>query len=445
MSFAASESNPDPRRLFLEARDARQRELNDALHRAREARAPSVFFLSTAIPGADKHRPGVSRLFSAAARSLALTRGWRTERAGSDILGPYCIGSSLLAPADAKQVSMRLETESPSARLLDVDVYVGDGAAMDRASLGLPPRPCLVCREPARECIRLLRHSPQEVLDAVRELLSPLIPCPGPLLPERLAKRLVLGAMRELDLTPKPGLVDRHDSGSHADLSYDRMRTSVELLPLYFDDILRCCREARPLPDFVAAGRLAEERMMGTIASNAHKGFIFLGGLVLMATWESSGDLGQLRRKIEEIATRFFGDVEGRSSPSHGRDVRARHGIGGIRAEVARGLPAVFEYGWPMYREALEAGWAPDRAGFYLMAVLMEHVEDTTAVHRCGAEGLRRLRSDGTRLRRLLEQQRPPEALLVGLNDDYRRMGLTMGGVADCMALTFAIHDAAML
>jgi triphosphoribosyl-dephospho-CoA synthase len=77
------------------------------------------------------------------------------------------------------------------------------------------------------------------------------------------------------------------------------------------------------------------------------------------------------------------------------------------------------------------------------MAVLMQRVEDTTAIRRCGLEGLSRLRRDGARLQRLLEQQQAPEPMLAALNQEYRRSGLTMGGVADCMALTFALQETA--
>jgi triphosphoribosyl-dephospho-CoA synthase len=73
----------------------------------------------------------------------------------------------------------------------------------------------------------------------------------------------------------------------------------------------------------------------------------------------------------------------------------------------------------------------------------MQQVEDTTAIHRCGLEGLSRLRRDGARLQKLLEQQQEPKPMLAALNEEYCAAGLTMGGVADCMALTFALQDAA--
>jgi triphosphoribosyl-dephospho-CoA synthase len=264
---------------------------------------------------------------------------------------------------------------------------------------------------------------------------------PQSISPERLAANLHLGALRELDVTPKPGLVDRRDCGSHPDLSYAAMRASVDLLPLYYEQILAHHRQQRPFEDFVQVGIDAENRMTRQIHTNAHKGFIFLSGVVLMAACASDGQAALLRPKIAEIASGFF--TRFGSPASHGAGVRDRHGMGGVRAEAERGLPAVFEHGWPRYREALEAGWTPEHAAFYLMAILMQQVEDTTAVHRCGLEGLGRLRQDGARLQKTLESQQTPETMLAALNLDYRLSGLTMGGVADCMALTFALQQTA--
>jgi triphosphoribosyl-dephospho-CoA synthase len=426
---------------FLKARDGRQQELDRILGQAKPEDAASLLLVSANVPGCDKHRPGIARLLRGALDSLQGSIGLKVLFTRRDLLGPFHIASSNLPPIDAKKAALILEAENPSARLLDVDVYRPDGSQFDRAGLGLPPRSCLICAEPARECIRLQRHSNPELLERVDSLLRPFVPSPRHILPQPLAANLRMGALRELELTPKPGLVDRQDSGSHADLSYAEMRASVELLPLYFDDILGCHQKQRPLRDFVRAGIDAENRMNREIKSNAHKGFIFLSGLVLMAACACGGRAGLLRREISEIAKDFFARFG--SPDSYGADIRNRHGLGGIRAEAEQGLPAVFEHGWPKYREALESGWGPEHAGFYLMAVLMQRLEDTTAIHRCGLEGLARLRRDGARLQRLLEQQQAPEPMLAALNQQYRRLGLTMGGVADCMALAFALEETA--
>jgi triphosphoribosyl-dephospho-CoA synthase len=426
---------------FLEARDARQQELENLLRRIAPEDAASVLLISANVPGPDKHRPGIARLLGGALDSLQREIGVNVLRSGRDVLGPFHIVSSKLPAKKAKKFTVALEAENPSARLLDVDVYSLDGSPVDRRALTLAPRSCLLCAEPARECILLQRHSSAQLLHRVDSLLLPFVPSPRCILAENLAANLRLGLLRELDLTPKPGLVDRQGNGSHADLSYACMRASAELLPPYFDDILKFHRHRRPLQDFVQAGIDAENRMMREIQSNAHRGFIFLSGLVLIAACQCSGRVSVLRRTIAEIAGSFFANFG--PQDSHGARIRNRHKLGGLRAEAEQGLPSVFEHGWPKYREALEAGWESEHASFYLMAVLMQHVEDTTAIHRCGLEGLSRLRRDGASLQRLLEQQQAPEPILVDLNREYRRSGLTMGGVADCMALTFALQESA--
>jgi triphosphoribosyl-dephospho-CoA synthase len=426
---------------FLAARDARQEALLRILGQATPEPAASFLLIGTNIPGSDKHRPGLSRLLSDARDALQKAVGLEVLFTRRDLLGPFHIGSSNRPPIEAKRAALAIEAENPAARLLDLDVYRPDGSQVDRGALGLPPRSCLVCAEPARECILLQRHSIPELLARVDSLLQPFVPSPRPILPETLATNLRMGVLRELDLTPKPGLVDRQDSGSHPDLSYASMRASADLLPLYFEDILECHRRQRPLQDFVQAGIAAENRMTREIQSNAHKGFIFLSGLVLMAACQCSGQVSLLRRAISEIAGSFFAHFGTQDSP--GVYIRNRYGVAGLRAEAEQGLPAIFEHGWPKYREALEAGWDPEHASFYLMAVLMQQVEDTTAIRRCGLEGLSRLRRDGASLQKLLEQQQAPQLMLAACNREYSALGLTMGGVADCMALTFALQESA--
>ena len=421
---------------YLEARDARQVALSRLLE---EAGGPgSVLMLSTNVPGARKHRPGLAALLQGAVARLGPAIGLDLRVSGRDLLGPYHLAVSAAPPEAAKRAALALETAHPGARLLDLDVYRPDGSQLDRAGLGLPPRSCLACGAPAGECIRLRRHGVPALLERVDALLGPWRTEPGAVRPAAFAAALAQGALRELELTPKPGLVDTHDSGSHPDLSFAAMRTSAGLLPLFYAELLRL---RGPLDPFVQAGIEAERRMTEAIRSNAHKGYIFLSGLALMAACRCDGRVPALRRELAALAREFFSRFD--PGPSHGAELRSRLGLGGILAEAELGLPAVFEHGWPHYREALAAGWGPQQAGCYLMAVLMQRVEDTTAIRRCGLEGLARLKRDGAALQRLLEQGRAPEPWLADLNEDYRRTGLTMGGVADCLALTFALEEAA--
>jgi holo-ACP synthase CitX len=155
---------------LLAARDRRHAALRQAVERGGQA----ILFLSLAVPGTDKTPAGSSNLFAWARREAeAACGGLSGLREGHDRLGPFAILGSDMEPVPLKQICVRLEAIAPFARLIDADVYDPQGAAVDRAALGLPPRSCLVCAAPARECIRLGRHDGAELSRRVHELLAP--------------------------------------------------------------------------------------------------------------------------------------------------------------------------------------------------------------------------------------------------------------------------------
>jgi triphosphoribosyl-dephospho-CoA synthase len=423
---AAGEGLAAIRRDLLEAREARQA----ALDRLRGADGP-VVFLSVSVPGPAKRKPGVAALQRLAAKALERALPVAPLESGRDAIGPWAAFRVRRPPDLVKLATVGLESSLPAGRLLDLDVYDPAGAQVDRASLHLPARSCLMCDRPAVECIRHSTHATADVSAAANRLLVRV-----------LASSLAAGAQAELELTPKPGLVDRLDCGSHPDLSFDAMSRSIGLLPAYFDDLLG---HAFPpdLPECVEAGVRAERRMIETVGANTHKGYIFLSGLVLLAAGTGAGSK-DLRRQVAGMAQQILvprlrqGDSDRSATPSHGARARTDHAVGGIYREALLGLPSVFDAGLPVLAAT------PDLSGctrHHLMAVLMQTVEDTTAVHRCGPAGLARLRSDGATLQRLVDDGGDYLAWLAALNDDYRRLGLTMGGVADCMALCFGLHE----
>ncbi len=414
------------RRDLLEAREARQA----TLARLRGADG-SIVFLSVGVPGPDKRRPGLAALQRLAAESLARAFPVTPLESGRDAVGPWAAFRVALPPDLLKRATVDLESSLPAGRLIDLDVYDPAGAQVDRASLRLAARSCLVCDRPAVECVRRSRHSAADLSAAANTFLVRV-----------LASTLTAGARTELELTPKPGLVDRLDCGSHPDLSFDAMSRSIDLLPAYFEDLLDHA-DPPDLSSCVEAGRRAERRMIDAVGTNTHKGYIFLAGLVLLAARTCAGP-EDLRRLVAETAERILGprlrqdDPDRSTTPSNGARVRAGYAVGGIYREALSGLPSVFDAGLPvMAAEPTPTARTPYR----LLAVLMQTVEDTTALHRCGPAGLARLRSDGASLQRLLEDGGDYLSRLSALNDDYRRLGLTMGGVADCMALCFALHE----
>ncbi|HBA87764.1 MAG TPA: 2-(5'-triphosphoribosyl)-3'-dephospho CoA synthase [Geobacter sp.] len=253
----------------------------------------------------------------------------------------------------------------------------------------------------------------------------------------QLALDLVRGAFMELYLTPKPGLVDLNDSGSHRDLSLHTMEASLRIVSRYLADLGDSLGQGEELAAQVRLGMAAEKTMLETLGTNCHKGYIFLSGLLLCA---SSGvpprEEGALSRAVALLAARFFSDAD--QPESNGSRARSAYRAGGVRGEALAGFPSLFDAALPAFRGEIASGGNRGSAVYAMLGRLMATVEDTTALHRCGMQGLTMLREDGRTLELMVAQRRDFIGFLAQRNERYVSLNLTMGGVADMLALSFA-------
>jgi len=257
---------------------------------------------------------------------------------------------------------------------------------------------------------------------------------------ERLAASLVRGLRTELYLTPKPGLVDLLDSGSHPDLSLAKMTASIEQVADYFAELLGGLDAGADLPRLVGIGRRAEERMLATLGTNTHKGAIFLGGLLVVARFRTAASGTPMKPAVAAVAR----EVLTLSPPAatHGEAARRAFRSGGIVAEARGGLPSLFDVALPAWHRGRHLCRGDlSRAAFFMLSRLMQIVDDTTALHRCGTAGLARLQRDGRLLEAMMTEGFDPVPLLTTLNLEYRAMNLTMGGVADLLGVAFGVLD----
>ncbi len=163
MRYAGSRSS------LLAERDARQALLSRALAGAEGC----IVAVSLNIPGAVKSLPGTHALFVEAVRRLRETLPEAAEiHSRTDLLGPFSLWSVPADPVSVKEICVAIESAPRRARLFDLDVYSPAGVAVDRATLGLPQRSCLVCDLPARECARLSRHTTETLVREARARLD---------------------------------------------------------------------------------------------------------------------------------------------------------------------------------------------------------------------------------------------------------------------------------
>ena len=73
---------------------------------------------------------------------------------------------------DLKEKMVSIEETHPLGRLMDIDVIAADGTPVGREALGLPPRRCLLCDKEVRLCMRARTHTPEELLDRIRQMVN---------------------------------------------------------------------------------------------------------------------------------------------------------------------------------------------------------------------------------------------------------------------------------
>ncbi|MBT9521355.1 MAG: citrate lyase holo-[acyl-carrier protein] synthase [Dechloromonas sp.] len=155
---------------LLAAREARQ----ELLCRALSAGRPATLFVSLNLPGPDKSPPGATGLFRRGCAQIAEAfPGSLLLATDRDALGHFALRVVDADPLAVKRLCIELEQSHPAGRLLDLDVYASETVQIGRASLGLPARRCLLCDQPAVDCMRTQRHAIGEVIAKAHELLAP--------------------------------------------------------------------------------------------------------------------------------------------------------------------------------------------------------------------------------------------------------------------------------
>jgi triphosphoribosyl-dephospho-CoA synthase len=258
---------------------------------------------------------------------------------------------------------------------------------------------------------------------------------------EWLAGLAVQALIDEVSLTPKPGLVDQLNSGSHDDLTYLMMIRSAECLKATFYEMAfeafqqKASIELRE--KFGLIGRIGEEKMLHVTGGvNTHKGAIWTLGLIVAATamhYQKSMSLTQLFNQVSELA--LIEDKKVLQTASNGERAIQKYGGYGAKKEAQLGLPHIRKYSYPML--TICKGTEREHWGsHYALLILMSNLNDTCILHRAGREGLQLVKLESNRL---LQKQQLNEEDFLRLNDLFIKHRISPGGSADLLAATFLI------
>jgi triphosphoribosyl-dephospho-CoA synthase len=245
----------------------------------------------------------------------------------------------------------------------------------------------------------------------------------------------------EAELTPKPGLVDRRGSGAHSDLSLDILRRSAWTIAPYFTAMATAsciAVMAQTLRAEVAAiGREAEAAMLReTVGSNAHKGAIWVLGLLVTATAQTD----DLRPQFIAREAGCLAELPDRAGPqlvSHGDLVRSRYGATGARGEACAGFPHVVAVGLPALCAARECGLSETNSRLSSLLAIMASLDDTCVLYRGGDAGLQTVKQGA---REVIASGGPGsdtgDRALRQLDRELLAKRISPGGSADLFAAT---------
>lgn len=195
---------------------------------------------------------------------------------------------------------------------------------------------------------------------------------------ERIGWRVRNALLGEVYATPKPGLVDRRDTGAHRDMNYETFLASTEAITPF---MVRMFAEGM---DATAAGHTPEEvfqaiRGIGLEAEramyaatdgvNTHKGMIFTMGIVLAAAGilyacadKTSGQitvdaiLDRTRQMTARSMAEDFRKMLAQPPKTHGERLFQTYGERGIRGQAMEGFPILRDTAVPWLRRFQNIG-----------------------------------------------------------------------------------------
>lgn len=266
--------------------------------------------------------------------------------------------------------------------------------------------------------------------------------------------------LAEVNLSPKPGLVDRFDCGAHKDMALEDFHRSAQAIRSWLPQFIATGAESAGLPESQVlamlrpTGLACEAAMFrATAGVNTHKGSIFSLGLLCAAIGRlSQKQLAVTPEALCKTVAAFCAGLGERELRHNNRQQTAgqrlyrQMGLTGARGEAEAGYPLVAELALPHYRARLAEAVDPELALLDTLLVLMAHNDDTNVASRGGAVGLSWLKQYAqTLLRQGGIRQSADLRHLHEFNRQCIARNLSPGGSADLLIITWFLDQISTL
>lgn len=322
------------------------------------------------------------------------------------------------APDGIKKLAVELEETHELGRFVDIDVFQKNGEkSVSRGYM----RKCYLCGQPAFVCSRNKSHTAEQLLAVLRSYTRAFFA-------KKIAECLKESLMAELNVENKFGLVTPTSRGSHNDLDYRVMQYAQSaIIPFLTGMFFRGAEASSPeeiMGKIRQAGLKAESAMYAaTKDSNAYKGFIFVGGVLLAATGYTLGTSSEnVFVNVERMCANIYDDFD-KYPNSFGAHAFKDMGIAGVRGHAKDGFPVV-EKAMKMIGDDMS-----EEHLLKTLAYVVGKIDDTVLLKRSGNE------DTYYRYKELISSVSTDDKTAVSaLTGDCIAHNISIGGSADVLA-----------
>lgn len=439
ISFFSLDGNEISLEELLEAREKRALLQQQSLQKYGQ----TLLSLTLLAAGGVKKNELLDYVFEQALNHLAILFQQLQIHPTAEFIRPLETGHEALfvLPIDAKQLkkaTIVLEDSFPLARLWDIDVIDPQGRLLSRTEFAIAPRPCLICEDNAKNCARARKHSLNEIYAEMQQRVQTFY------FAEQIAERVYQALLKEVYLTPKPGLVDLRNNGSHKDMNVQTFeKSALTLRPFFAQFVLKGVQTAtlpvsQILPQIRPLGLQAEQAMFQTTNNvNTHKGAIFAFGLVCTA-------IGRLFKQHIEInyqnicllvsqftqgLTEELQDYNLNKQITAGIALYQKYGLKGARGEAESGFRTIHNILEKYETQQIEQ----NETWLQILLQIIAENDDTNVVHRGGMDALYFVKQEA---KILLDKKSLNLNELFAFDDACIYKNISCGGSADLLALT---------
>ena len=256
----------------------------------------------------------------------------------------------------------------------------------------------------------------------------------------------------EVAAYPSPGLVSSISKGAHIDMDHYSFIKSTTILSKYMVLFAQeGYSEKTPKEIFGVIRNIgieAESEMFkGTKGVNTHKGMIFLLGISCAAVAKAMYDkksFGDIQDIIVQMTKGLVQNelsyMDKAKAKSYGEKLFLKYNVEGIRGQVEKGIPLVFDYSLEIYKNNVSLK-LNDRL-IHTLIHIMKYCEDSNVLHRHSMETLDEVKQKAIQIISLggMTTEVGKKAI-AALDSEFIQRNISPGGSADLLAVTLFFNS----